>query len=1071
MLRPARRWAPTAVAALAVLALTGTARPADPADSVTITSGPSGEVTSTSATFSFTGTGAVTDFRCSLDTRILTPCTSPATYNGLVLGPHTFTVAGFRGDTTVNVSASRDWTIVGSGGPPPPPPDQTPPPFEAVLVVGPEAVEPGAVAFVDGTGSTGSPKELQYDLDGNGSFETKCGEGGKAKVAFGAPGTYTVGVLALAASGLTSTAQAKLTVGGAAKPPAAVKALGPKTILVGGCVESDPVAAAVTLYSCPATVVVGVAEAAFPPGSPKGSCFTREVVGAPFAIERFVAPASATVMVNGIRIQPSQGSSMILSSTLGSLGVAPGTGRIAVSLTHPGVDLDSGYGPLTWNVTKAGAVGEVSLGGFDDTFLGLKLPELKSPIVLSADRKAHLTLRLKLPKPVERASGALQLTTDNTVGPVIEAFTLQIDEIPIGPLSLQNVKASYHQDGAVDTWDGSFKLRLPPIGPGPTVGSELQVRNGLLTKLAVEMKKENPGWGPIACCVFMTRLKGAYSGPDEKISSHYAISAETDLTAGPKILGWSLLKLSAAGRLHWHPDFGAMLEVDGEMFLVEKFSLAKASLQAKMGGGNSWVSFQASASWNMIVFSAKGSVSGTIGDPVGKNPGQWYLGGGVDLCVEFVDLCAGGKVAASTKGVSGCLYLDLGYAGGIAAGGVYYWNGSWSTFWGCSKGKIKGKVGALELASTTAENAAPSITIPPGRRSYLVKISGVGGAPLVALVGPTGRRIATPAPGRPKTDRKTWLAVAVPDEKTTYVDIGRPEPGEWRIELLPGSVPIRGIGVAEPLPARLVTASVAGSGEHRVLRYKVVPGDQQQIVFTEVAADVRRTLATTTRTSGELVFSPADGRPGMRTVEATILRDGIVIRTEQVARFQVSSVGLPAPRVTLSRRGSGVSVRWLPVPDATSYVVRATVSDGRLLELRPKGRSTSASIPSVPGNGGVVVAVAAVSSGDRVGRSGTARLAPPATVAIPRRLDARKVRSVGFSIGCALPADGPCSATATLNGRLVASGKASGRYGQFVNVRLRLTAGGKAALRAGGTLLLTVNVPGQGSRKGSVRVG
>ena len=80
------------------------------------------------------------------------------------------------------------------------------------------------------------------------------------------------------------------------------------------------------------------------------------------------------------------------------------------------------------------------------------------------------------------------------------------------------------------------------------------------------------------------------------------------------------------------------------------------------------------------------------------------------------------------------------------------------------------------------------------------------------------------------------------------------------------------------------------------------------------------------------------------------------------------------------------------------------------------------------------------------------------------------MRSLGFSVRCALPADGPCSAKATLKGRLVASGKASGRYGQLVTVRLRLTAAGKAALRSGGTLGLTVDVPGQGSHKGSVRV-
>lgn len=1056
-----RRQAGRALVLLVLAAAVGSgvavARPA--ADSVTITDGPSGETTSTSATFSFVGTGAVTDFRCALDTRVLTTCTPPVTYVDLALGPHTFTVAGYRGVTPVDASASRDWTIVAPAPGPPPP---QPPPPQAVLKVGTGAVAPGALAALDGTASVGPVQELQYDLDGNGAFETKCGQGGKAGVVYAAPGAYTVGLLALYTTGAVSTTRAQVTVAGPPATPAASKALSGKTVLVGGCVDFEAVTAAATLHACPPTVVVGIAEAVFPLGSPAGSCFKREILGEPLSIERFVAPASATVLVNGLRIQPSKGSSVILSSTLGYLGVAPGTARVAVSLAQPGVDLDSGYGQLSWNVAKPGTVGEVALGGFDDTFLGLKLPELKSPVVLTSDRRARLTLRLRLPKPIERASGKLVLTTDNTAGPVIEAFVLQVDEIPIGPMTLEKVKASYHLDGKVNVWDGSFKLRLPPVGPGPTVGSVLQVRDGLLTKLEVEMKKENPGWGPIACCTYMTRLKGSYTGKDEKVSSHYAIGAETDLTAGPKILGLSLLKLTAAGRLHWHPDFGAMLEVDGEMVLVEKFSIATASLGAKMGAGNTWIWFEGAAKWDMIVFSAKGTVSGEIGDPTGKSPGQWYLGGGVDLCVEFVNLCAGGKVAASTKGVAGCLYLDLDYTG-IAAGGVYYWNGNWGTFWGCSKEKIKAKVGAPQSASTTATEAL-SITIPAGMRSYLVKLSGAGGAPLVALVGPTGRRIVTPGPGQPTTDRKTWLAVAVPAEGATYVDIGRPQPGVWRIEQLPGSVPIRSVGVAEPLPARLVTASVTGAGEHRILSYSIEPEERQQVVLTEVAPDVRRMLTTVTDAAGRISFSPAEGRPGVRTIEATVMRDGLVIRTEKVARFRVSGAGLPAPRVSLARHGGSIRVRWLPVEGAAEYVARVALTDGRLLVRRVQAGTTSATVAAVGARVGATVEVSAISSGGRVGRSATARLAEPATVVVPTALSTETIlKRDGLTVHCALRADGACTAEATLRGKLVARGSAGGSYGRLVPVRLRLTPSGRATLRAGGgRMRITVSVPGVG---------
>ncbi len=175
--------------------------------------------------------------------------------------------------------------------------------------------------------------------------------------------------------------------------------------------------------------------------------------------------------------------------------------------------------------------------------------------------------------------------------------------------------------------------------------------------------------------------------------------------------------------------------------------------------------------------------------------------------------------------------------------------------------------------------------------------------------------------------------------------------------------------------------------------------------------------------------------------------------------------------MSLTRRGTAVGARWLPVAGAAGYVVRSTVTDGRLLVRRLPRRSASASIPDVAARDGVAVTVEAVSSGDRVGRAGAARFAPAPTVAVPPTLDAAAVlRAGGFSIRCALPGDGSCAATAVLRGRTVAAGAASGRYGQVVSARLRLTAAGRAALRAGGgALRLTVDVPGEGVRQISVR--
>ncbi len=116
---------PLAVVAIIASVLAGTVAAGSAADSVTITSGPPSETTSTSATFGFTGAGAVTAFRCLLDTqRTATPCTSPTTVSGLTVGEHTLTVLGYRGDVPVGVSDRWHWKII----PPPPPPAEEPPP-------------------------------------------------------------------------------------------------------------------------------------------------------------------------------------------------------------------------------------------------------------------------------------------------------------------------------------------------------------------------------------------------------------------------------------------------------------------------------------------------------------------------------------------------------------------------------------------------------------------------------------------------------------------------------------------------------------------------------------------------------------------------------------------------------------------------------------------------------------------------------------------------------------------------------------------------------------------------------
>ena len=77
-----------------------------------ITSGPSGTVNSTTASFAFSSNEAGSTFECSLDYADYAPCSSPKDYTGLTSGNHTFRVratdAALNTDTT---SASRTWRV------------------------------------------------------------------------------------------------------------------------------------------------------------------------------------------------------------------------------------------------------------------------------------------------------------------------------------------------------------------------------------------------------------------------------------------------------------------------------------------------------------------------------------------------------------------------------------------------------------------------------------------------------------------------------------------------------------------------------------------------------------------------------------------------------------------------------------------------------------------------------------------------------------------------------------------------------------------------------------------------
>ena len=146
----------------------------------TITSGPSGTVASTSATFTFTSNEAGVTFQCALDGAAFGAC--PAGYTGLAQGSHTFQVRAVDAASTPDATpASRTWTV-----------DTVVP--DTTINAGPS----GAVASTSATftfSSTEAGVTFQCALDGAAFGSCPAGFTGLAQ------GSHTFQVRALDAAG------------------------------------------------------------------------------------------------------------------------------------------------------------------------------------------------------------------------------------------------------------------------------------------------------------------------------------------------------------------------------------------------------------------------------------------------------------------------------------------------------------------------------------------------------------------------------------------------------------------------------------------------------------------------------------------------------------------------------------------------------------------------------------------------------------------------------------------------------------------------------------------------------
>jgi hypothetical protein len=129
------------------------------APETTLDSGPSGTVSSSSASFAFSSSEANSTFECSLDGGAFALCTSPKSYTNLSNGSHTFSVrATDAAGNTDATPASRTFTV----DVPPPPQDTTAP--ETTIDSGPSGtIKQNSATFTFSSSEAGSSFECKLD--------------------------------------------------------------------------------------------------------------------------------------------------------------------------------------------------------------------------------------------------------------------------------------------------------------------------------------------------------------------------------------------------------------------------------------------------------------------------------------------------------------------------------------------------------------------------------------------------------------------------------------------------------------------------------------------------------------------------------------------------------------------------------------------------------------------------------------------------------------------------------------------------------------------------------------------
>ena len=325
--------------------------------------------------------------------------------------------------------------------------DTIPPPPHANLTVSTNTLNPGGLVKLDASGSTGNIKLFQFDLNGDGDYETKCNSAAAGAVSTQA-GVKAVGVQVVDTAGQKSSAKVNVNFTGA-PAPAPPKPGGGSFAEIGGGGEAgtcgEPGQTVGDLlnkaYSCPGTVFTGVAVASIAQGLPGNPCFEVVVNG---LLTHWHAQGS-DVYVNGLHLD-TMGDNLDVYNVVKTIKV-DGKGKAQFKMTKPGYDTLIASAPfaVNWNMSKPGLIGTVHLvspfGG--GKFLGLPYQTKDSPLRVTGSYGVEFDLYPELPLPKVlfqniTSGNSVAVQVNNTDGiETDDGYTIKFNDLYLGIFTLK----------------------------------------------------------------------------------------------------------------------------------------------------------------------------------------------------------------------------------------------------------------------------------------------------------------------------------------------------------------------------------------------------------------------------------------------------------------------------------------------------------------------------------------------------------------------------------------------------------------------------------------------------------